>query len=221
MPLWNKKCSCGKTSKKYKKCCATDAEKAEREKSRAAAPPAAEVSDGGRAARRKLKKKRKRCEKGVAGAAADYFDIYGPGARAELEVHTDRHFKHGQTALRVKDVQGLLTWVLGEGQSPAWAFVKNKPLCQRVLLLTLEGVDADTWRRHQAGWPKTCAAFPAAGRVPVRLPKFQKGVAVGAAAVLRVPEVRAKAAKVTPAADAARVSKTPSWTRSWTNFSLL
>ena len=55
------------------------------------------------------------------------------GAAISFWAQTDRHFKQGQTALRVKDMQALFQWVLGETQSPAWVFVKNKPLCRSAL----------------------------------------------------------------------------------------
>ena len=59
----------------------------------------------------RMKKKRKKLEKGgVLSQADDYFDVYGPDARAELQLQTERHFKAGQTAISVKDAQLLLQW---------------------------------------------------------------------------------------------------------------
>ena len=47
-----------------------------------------------------------------------------------------------------------MLWVLGEGANPAkWAFVRNKALVERVLLVAVPGLDAETWRAHRAGLP--------------------------------------------------------------------
>lgn len=43
--------------------------------------------------------------------------VYGEGARASVELRRER-------AIRLEDVQNLVLWVLGEGSSPRWAFVK-------------------------------------------------------------------------------------------------
>jgi len=45
-------------------------------------------------------------------------------------------------------------WVLGEGSNPSkWAFVRNKALVERVVLVALPGLDAETWRAHRAALP--------------------------------------------------------------------
>lgn len=43
--------------------------------------------------------------------------VYGEGARASVELRREQ-------AIRLEDVQNLVIWVLGEGSSPRWAFVK-------------------------------------------------------------------------------------------------
>ena len=43
--------------------------------------------------------------------------VYGEGARASVELRRER-------AIRLEDVQNLVLWVLAEGSSPRWAFVK-------------------------------------------------------------------------------------------------
>ena len=44
--------------------------------------------------------------------------VYGEGARASVEQ------LRRERAIRLEDVQNLVLWVLGEGASPRWAFVK-------------------------------------------------------------------------------------------------
>ena len=159
--------------------------------------------------RRRLKKKRKKAARGgVLPSAEDYVGIYGPDARAELEMHTERHFMPEQTALSVKDAQGLLQWAaspVGSVVQPGWAFIKNKPLCRKVVTVVLGGVDAQRWERQRARYPQLCALSPPSQRVRVKLNKYAPAKPSGPESLLSVDLARDhKRARTEPPAPLAK-----------------
>eukprot|EP00850_Spirogloea_muscicola_P006918 SM000034S12672 [mRNA] locus=s34:116735:121941:+ [translate_table: standard] len=99
-------------------------------------------------ARRQAKKQRQRVAAGK-GSSTDYFDVYGPQAscpvkwlflaRAEITVHQP---EKADAKLKLQDIQGLICWLLADGMSPRWIFVKNKPLVSKVVFLFIPGLDA-------------------------------------------------------------------------------
>ncbi|KAJ6845952.1 small RNA degrading nuclease 5 isoform X2 [Iris pallida] len=106
--------------------------------------PSREKEDGGNCGR----------EDGEA-AAPVYFDVYSPDGKADVVLRTPE----SNPTITLQDIQGLVTWVIGDGLMPSWIFVKNKPLIQKVVLLHVPGLNAELFmsnRRKLAALKKFC-----------------------------------------------------------------
>eukprot|EP00803_Ostreobium_quekettii_P005621 evm.model.scf_2414.1 EVM.evm.TU.scf_2414.1 scf_2414:2576-15092(+) len=84
---------------------------------------------------------RRRAEAG--GERGRVFDlVYGAKGEASVELQLDR-------SIRLVDAQNLVLWILGNGMKTPWAFVKNKPLVRKIVLLYVSGIDTQMYNEKR------------------------------------------------------------------------
>ena len=95
------------------------------------------------------------------GASQVFKQVFGADVKAEIELQLGKSAALvGKRRIKVAELQELLLWVLGNGSSPRWAFVKHKALISTVVLVVLEGVDTAELKSNKA-WDVLAAALPA------------------------------------------------------------
>ncbi|KAG0463326.1 hypothetical protein HPP92_019395 [Vanilla planifolia] len=67
-----------------------------------------------------------------------FADVHEVDDKVRLIFKTSRN----TSSITLQDIQGLVSWVLGEGVEPSWVFVQNKPVIRKVVLLHVPGLDA-------------------------------------------------------------------------------
>lgn len=83
--------------------------------------------------------------------------VYGGDARASVELKPEHAL-----GLKLSSVHELITWVMTDrGANPRWAFVRNKPLVSRVVLLLVPGLDRARCASSAELMPNTRAALGA------------------------------------------------------------
>ena len=81
--------------------------------------------------------------------------VYGGDARASVELKPEHAL-----GLKLSSVHELITWVMTDrGANPRWAFVRNKPLVSRVVLLLVPGLDRARCASSAELMPNTRAAL--------------------------------------------------------------
>eukprot|EP00808_Paulinella_micropora_P004262 g21530.t1 len=132
-------------------------------------------------ARRKLKKQRKKLQAAVSEGKASkeqVLELYGDNAKVQLELKLSEYLaKQNQLNqfLKVKDIQQLLTWLLTDGVSTKWIFVKNKMLVENVAVLVVDGLDRQSLQTYPDCIPNmrillNCDPSQPSDPIPVSIP---------------------------------------------------
>eukprot|EP01064_Diplonema_japonicum_P036417 TRINITY_DN815_c6_g1_i1.p1 TRINITY_DN815_c6_g1~~TRINITY_DN815_c6_g1_i1.p1 ORF type:complete len:618 (+),score=130.25 TRINITY_DN815_c6_g1_i1:51-1856(+) len=64
-------------------------------------------------------------------------------------------FEEKKIHISIRDVQGLVLWLVGEGESPRWVFVKNKALCKNVVVVVMNSLSLPVFTKYG----KECMPF--------------------------------------------------------------
>ena len=141
---------------------------------------------------------------GVNVSPRGFYDVYGVDARASIELRRDV-----EGGVRLDDVRGLVLWAHDAGTAPRFAFLRNKPLVRRTLLISAGGLDAHTYEsrpdlfeatRRALGEPIELDANPVldpvgATRILLSVPMDKQEKKASAAALAAEAQATAAAAR--------------------------
>ena len=83
-----------------------------------------------------------------------------------------------------QDVQDLILWIVGEGVAPKWAFVRNKPMIPKVVVVFLDAITASCFAKFSSEMPFLSSLKPC---TKIQAPGYKKKIYSPIAALLNVP----------------------------------
>jgi len=86
-----------------------------------------------------------------------------------LELKLHEYFANGRSAIRSRELQQLIVWVLGEEVAPKWIFVKNKPLIRQVVILVVDGMTQECYNTYNEQYAPAFSAFTSPQPQPIPL----------------------------------------------------
>jgi len=89
--------------------------------------------------------------KSVHGKAEDhsFVDVYGHGAVAQLHLK----LQNENDSFKLRDIQNVILWILGEGINPLWVFVKNKPLIPKIVMVLVNSINRNIFNNNKESLP--------------------------------------------------------------------
>ncbi|KJE95986.1 hypothetical protein CAOG_06364 [Capsaspora owczarzaki ATCC 30864] len=120
-----------------------------------------------------------------------YTAVHGANAKPELELRLEQFFKQsGSSHLRLKDLQDLILWVVGDGINLRWVIVKNKPLIPRVVTVLLHNINPQMYAYYSDCFPFLSSKFQTA--IPTRCPGSKVRIYSPVHNFLNIPLLKSK-----------------------------